>query len=199
MGTKFRRTFKLTFVLLLSIFGLIFSDNVDARGLASSNGVDLIRGAWGGTINFPGVEAQINLYFREFGPDPHDPNNPNIAVSSGFLSFSPPGKQKRANALMTPMQARYVDLGDGEFDMIVVGTLLTSQGSRTIRLTGKIQTFGSGVVDDVFNGVWHMGNVTGSWSAKHLDRRKIEAPEINLGDGLYFNVDVYGALHGPCG
>ena len=101
---------------------------------------------------------------------------------------------------MTPMQARYVDLGGGEFDITVVGTLITPQGdSRTIRLTGKIQTFGSGVTDDIFNGNWHMGNASGPWSAKHLDRRKISAPEINLGDDLYFRVDVYSALHGPAG
>jgi hypothetical protein len=55
-------------------------------------------------------------------------------------------------------------------------------------------------IDDVFNGIWHIGNITGDWSAKHLDRRKIKAPEVELGDdNLYFNVDVYSPLRGPTG
>ena len=194
------KTMKLTIVLLISMFILISSNNASAQGLASSNGVDLIRGAWGGMINFPTIEVQINLYFNEFGQDPHDPGNPNVAVSSGFLSFSIPGKQKRAKALMTPMQARYTILGVGDFDTTVVGTLITPYQTYTIRLTGEIKTFGSGVVDDdVFNGIWHVGDMTGDWSAKHLDRRKVKAPEIDLDDNLYFHVDTYCALGGPAG
>ena len=204
MDSKFRRTrtFKLLFVLVLSLSGLIFSGQVAARGLAPSNGEDFIRGTWEGTIVFPGREFEINLYFSEFGPDPDDPDNPTIGVSSGFISFSNFGQQKRAKALMVPMQARYIDLGGGEFDMTVVSPLVITppQGNpHTITLTGKIQTFGSKAGDDIFNGLWHVGNTSGSWSAGHLDRRKISAPEVRLLYGLYFHVDVYAALNGPSG
>jgi hypothetical protein len=200
VDTKMIKTVKVTLVLLISMFILTSRNNVDAQGLALSNGVDLIRGAWGGTINLPNKDVQINLYFNEFVPDPKDPGNNNVAVSSGFLSFSPPGKQKRAKALMTPMQARYTDLENGNFDVVVVGTLLNAEGTQIIRLTGEIQTFGSGVVDDiVFNGVWHIGDDTGDWAAEHLDRQKIKTPEIVLDDVLFFNVDINCGLIGPAG
>jgi hypothetical protein len=157
----------------------------------SSDGVDLIRGSWGGTID--GEGHQLNLYFNEFGPDPLNPDDPSMAVTSGGISIAEPGKNKRAKAEIGPMMARYEETGEGEFDVTIYGTAVAEEETFVIKLVGTIRTFGSGVTDDVAEGTWKTEFGSGQWSCSHLDRRRVRIPAITAdsGSNFYFDVDVY--------
>lgn len=159
----------------------------------SSNGVDLIRGAWGGPIECEEDDYQLNLYFNEFGPDPLNPGNASVAVASGGISISVPGKNKRAKADIGPMMARYEETGEGVFNVTIYGTVVVDEEAFVIKLNGEIKTFGSSVADDVAEGTWETEFGEGDWSCLHLDRRRVKIPAIttDTGSDLYFDVDVY--------
>lgn len=181
------------FILITFIMALV---GTSASFAISPNGVDLIRGAWGGTINnLFGKEFQLNLYFNEFGPDPYNPDNPNIAVTSGGISIAEPGKVKRPKVEIGPMMARYEDIGNGEFVMTIYGTVVAEEQTFVIKLEGTIKTFGSGVTADVADGDWMTEFGDGAWSCSHLDRRKVKVPEITPEppSGFYFRVGVNSA------
>lgn len=176
--------------LLISITFIMVLVGTSTSFAISPNGVDLIRGAWGGTIkDLFDQEFQLNLYFNEFGPDPYNPDNPSIAVTSGGISIVEPGKIKRPKVEIGPMMARYEDIGDGEFDVTIYGTAVVDETTFVIKLEGIIKTFGSGVTDDVANGDWETEFGDGTWSCAHLDRRRVKIPEPP--SGFYFGVDVY--------
>ena len=180
--------------LLISITFIMALVGTSTSFAISPNGVDLIRGAWGGTIkDLFDQEFQLNLYFNEFGPDPYNPDNPSIAVTSGGISIVEPGKIKRPKEEIGPMMARYEDIGDGEFDVTIYGTAVVEDTTFVIKLEGIIKTFGSGVTDDVADGDWETESGNGTWSCSHLDRRKVKVPEITPEppSGFYFDVDVY--------
>jgi len=175
--------------LLISITFIVALVGTSTGFAISPNGVDLIRGAWGGTIeNLFGQDFQLNLYFNEFGPDPYNPGNPSIAVASGGISIVEPGKVKRPKVEIGPMMARYEDIGDGEFDVTIYGTAAAGETTFVIKLEGIIKTFGSGLKDDVANGDWETEFGGGTWSCAHLDRRRVKIPEPP--SGFDFDVDV---------
>ena len=179
------------FILIAFIMVLV---GTSASFAISPNGVDLIRGAWGGTINnLFGKEFQLNLYFNEFGPDPYNPDNPSIAVTSGGISIAEHGKVKRPKVEIGPMMARYEDIGDGEFVVTIYGTAVVEETTFVIKLEGMIRTFGSGVTDDIAGGDWKTEFGNGTWTCSHLDRRKVKVPAITPEppSGFYFYVDVY--------
>ena len=166
------------------------------KQVVTPSGVDIIRGAWGGTLTGLAEEAlQLNLYFNEFTPDPNDPDNPTVAVAAGYITLTDPQKQKRAKAPQLPMSAHYVDMGDGQFDLSLLGGVNLSGSTLIIKLTGTVETFGSSVVDDhVANGMWRTSDGSGTWEIRHLDRRRINAPAVDLEDptiDLYFSIDTY--------
>jgi hypothetical protein len=176
--------------------------NQNGHGLASSNGADLVRGAWGGTLSSPdGARRQINLYFNA---TTQEPQNPASSKASGYFSNDEVGGQKRAKAPALPMMASFVKSGEGTFDVVILATfqIPSDLGSGTIvmRLAGKAVLRGSAVSDDIMEGTWSAKGFEGSWSAKHLDRRNVNAPTVDLSDPtLWFSADVYGGLEGPLG
>ena len=175
--------------LLFSITSIVALLGSSTSLAISPNGVDLIRGAWGGTIeDLFDQEFQLNLYFNEFGPDPYNPDNPSIAVASGGISIVERGKIKRPKVEIGPMMARYEELGDGEFDVTIYGTAAAEETTFVIKLEGIIKTFGSGLKDDVANGDWETEFGGGTWSCTHLDRRRVRMPEAP--SGFDFDVDV---------
>lgn len=177
-------------------------------GLAASNGVDVLRGCWGGSLTLPdGSNRQINLYLNEFAPDP---DNPGYSKASGYFSNDEPGGNKRSKALKLPMMAQCKDLGDGTFELVILATFLIpsetpEQATTILKLVGQAAMGGSSVKDDEMAGTWYAkgsdgDTVEGPWSAFHLDRRSVRAPAIDLEDptlDLYFHVDTYAALSGP--
>ena len=178
-------------------------------GLASSNGVDLMRGAWGGSLTLPdGSERQINLYFNEFVPDP---DNPGYMKGSGYFSNNEMDGQKRSKAPALPMMAQRLDTSDGTFELVILATFLIPSEmpeprTTVLKLVGQAATGASdGVADDAMAGTWYAKGpggaiVEGPWSAIHLDRRSVRAVEVDLEDptlDLFFHVDAYAALSGP--
>lgn len=174
----------------------IFSPASKISNPTAPKGVDLMRGAWEGTLTgLSGEALQLNLYFNEFTPDPNDPNNTAVAVAAGYITLTEPQKQKRAKAPMLPMSARYVDMGDGEFNLSLLGNVSLSDLTFIIKLTGAIKTSGSSVIDDhTADGVWRSSEGSGTWEAHHLDRRKVNAHPVDMEDptnDLYFRTDTY--------
>lgn len=163
------------------------------------HGVDSIRGAWGGTLTgLAPWNLQLNLYFNELTPDPNEPNNSAIAVAAGFISLSEPQKKKRADAPLFPMSARFEDAGNSQLSVSLLGNIVNPSGEvEIIKLTGTIELHGSSTVDDfILQGVWHLQGKNGTWEAHHLDRRRVNAPAIDLDDptiDFFFEVDAYCA------
>ncbi|MEA3332658.1 MAG: hypothetical protein U9Q58_03560 [Pseudomonadota bacterium] len=152
---------------------------------ASPNGVDNLRGRWEGVIeNLFDSDRSFTLLLNDFEVDPEDST---IALASGCLSVGDTGK-------MTPLSAKAISLGNGEFEVTILGTAASTNGALIIRLTGTAETLGSGVTDDFIGGSWKTAYEDGSWSAYHHDRRRPKCPPVQLGDGLYFDADVYTAV-----
>jgi hypothetical protein len=179
--------------------------NQNGRGPASSNGADLVRGAWGGTLSLPdGARRQMNLYFNA---TTQEPQNPAYSKASGYFANDDVGGQKRAKAPALPMMASFMKSGEGTFDVVLLATfqIPSGQGSGTIvmKLAGKAALRGSAVTDDIMEGTWFVKGskgqtLQGPWSARHLDRRNVNAPTVDLSDPtLRFGADVYANLEGP--
>jgi len=195
-------------VLLVTATPVLAQDSSDP-GLLTSDGVNLLRGAWGGTrlVTYdkvkeepidPPFALQINLYWIEFGVDPTDPG---VMLATGYLSTNLVDGQKRAKAIKTPMMARYIDNDDGTFDLLsIVTTVRFERPDGTIAtfpmiFTGAATTGDSGLGDDVMWGAWETAGRSGEWSATHLDRRKVACPEVEI-NGLSMWADVYAHI-GP--
>ena len=170
------------------------------------NGVDIFRGAWGGVLTTANMgDLHLNLYFNESVADAE----PGWFKASGYSSLllEEPGKPKRAKTTLLPMMAKYTQIGDSTFEIIILATFPVptpdpGSGSVIIRLEGTAEMFGSGVTDDIIEGTWRMPGETtaNSWSVNHLDRRRIKAPAIDLDDpplDLHFRVDALAQLFGP--
>lgn len=196
-------------LLILSL--VLVTTSVTAKepadvGLAASNGIDLFRGAWGGKMLIPeGKAIQVNLYFNE-----------SVLIddvtskASGYFSWDELDGLKRAKSPKLPMMANVTDLGDGTYELFILANVLipSDEGkpiTTVMKLTGKAKMGGSGVTDDIIKGEWYLKGpggmlIEGLWSAVHLDRRSVRAPEVNLDDpttDLYFWTDAYAALNGP--
>jgi hypothetical protein len=180
--------------------------NQNGQGLASSNGAELVRGAWSGTLSLrlPGEakrQRQITLWFNATA---QDPQNPADSKASGYFSNDDVGGQKRAKAPALPMMARFVksDKGRFDFDVDILATFQIppdlGAGTIMMELTGKAVLRGSAVTDDTMKGTWSAMGYEGDWSAKHVDPRKVNTPTPDLSDPtLWFYADVYAGLEGP--
>jgi len=194
-------------VLILLGLGVLWA-NVAAAGpgkqngpgLASSSGADLVRGAWSGTLSFAdGPKCQMNLCFTAAA----------YTGASGYLSLDAVGGPKRAKAPALPMMARVMKTEAGDFDVVILATVQmpSGPGSATVvvRLAGTAVLGSSSLTDDVMQGTWSlMGSdgmgPHGTWSVKHLDRRSVKGPIVDLSDPtLQFDADVYAGLEGPLG
>jgi len=186
-------------VLLVSIVTAVAAPQKNP-GLASSNGVDLIRGTWGGTLSLPdGTQRQINLYFNATAEDPEDPA---YSKASGYFSHDNVGGSKRAKAPALPMLAGFVQSSEGSLGVVILATVQVppdlGSGTVVMRLAGTAVLRGSAVTDDLMEGTWSAPGAEGSWSARHLDRRNVNAPPVDLSDPtMWFSADVYAGLEGP--
>lgn len=188
-------------VLLVTAAPALAKDSSDS-GLLTSNGVDLLRGAWGGTLLLtynkeaeepidPPVELQINLYWIEFGPD----SEPGVMLATGYVSVDDVDGPKRAKTFKTPMMARYIDNSDGTFDLLsIMATVKFKKGEDDIItfpivLNGEASIGASGLGDDMMWGTFEIPQRSGEWSVTHLDRRKAAGPEVEM-DGLHMRADV---------
>lgn len=172
-----------------------------STNLKIPNGVDLLRGAWGGTASLPesGEIIQVNLYFNESVPDLDDPDS---YKAYGYFSWGELDNRKRAKAPKLPMMAKIIDLGEGIYDLSMLANVLISdisgeQTTTVMKLTCTVETFGPSVVDDhVTNGVWQTEELSGNWEAQHLDRRKIKALPVDLDDPT---TDFWVGVDAHCG
>ncbi|TAN32130.1 hypothetical protein EPN28_04935 [Patescibacteria group bacterium] len=89
----------------------------------------------------------------------------------------------------TPISARVIVSGSGQFDVTIFGTPLGS----VIKLTGLAETRGAGITDDSVDGAWQTQDAWGDWSAFHHDRRNPKCPAVEIGNGLHFRGDVSAA------
>jgi hypothetical protein len=173
--------------------------------LGDSKGVDIFRGAWGGTLTAPGdVTFQINLYFTESVPIEGEALS---FKASGYFSYDELGGPKRAEVTQLPMMAKTKYLSGRTYELLIYANLLVpseggQQGVIILRLDGKAQFGGRSVNDDKMEGKWSLRGpgdyvVEGPWSATHLDRRFVEMPKIVPQYPLYFYGDLKVHLFGP--
>jgi hypothetical protein len=173
--------------------------------LGASEGVDIFRGAWGGTLAAPGdVTYQINLYFTESVPIESESLS---FKASGYFSLDELGGPKRAKASQLPMMAKIKYLSERTCELLIYANLFVpvnggQQGVIILRLDGKAQFGGHSVNDDTMEGKWSLRGpgdyvLEGPWSATHLDRRHVEMPEIVPQYPLYFSGDLKVHLFGP--
>ncbi len=200
---------KLIPVLMMLVLLCASSTPALASGNVSSGGVDPFRGAWGGTLTHKSpdgiIDAQLNLYFNESVPG----DEPGYFKASGYASITweEPDKPKRAKATLLPMMAKYIDIGDGTFNITILATFPLPPwahitGASIYKLEGTATIPGSGVADNVMQGMWYTkipnGNIVSDlWSVVHLDRRNVKAPEISLDDptyNLYMVADTYAHI-----
>lgn len=189
-------------IIMLLILSLMLIIAPVAAELDISNGVDIFRGSWMGKISINEDTTQTNLYFGESVLDEGG------FKTSGYFSVGEFGAQKRAKATQLPMMVQITNLGDGIYDLIILANVIISDDngeSKTtiMKLTGTAKMGGSGVTDDILDGIWYLdgpdGKSQGLWSAVHLDRRNIEVPEIIPEPPLNFNADLKIHLGGKGG
>lgn len=195
---------RLAFVLIgLMVCGVLAypAEPTAAAGIPAPPpvGVDLLRGAWGGTTTIDGWSGQLNVYLNEVMPDPAFPEAPNRFAATGCLSISNFQPNKRAKSVTAPLSGRFVYLGDDLVEATFVSTFLyTPEFSPLIRLTGIIQLGDASVGDDqVLDGELELVHLAGTWQAEHLDRRRVKCPGVDPDDPIILYVaDVYGCSHG---
>jgi len=206
-----KRIIFLVVAVLMAVSLIAPSSAVLAKPPAPSNGngVDIFRGAWGGVLTTETMgDLHLNLYFNESVAD--DDNGGFMASGYSSLLLQEPGKPKRAKTTLLPMMARYTQIDDNTFSIVILATFpvptpAPGSGSAIFRLEGTAEMFGPGVTDDIIEGTWLFKMPDGtfasnSWSVNHLDRRRIKAPTLDLDDpplDLYFRVDAYAQLYGP--
>jgi hypothetical protein len=117
---------------------------------------------------------------NDFAPDPNDSS---VILASGCLAIG-------ETEVLTPLAARAVDRGEGNFDLTVLGTVSGHGEAFTIRLTGVGKTFGPGVKDDSVSGQWTTAESDGYWSAVRHDWRRSHCPPVDDVAGLYFQTDI---------
>jgi len=206
-----KRIVFLVIAVLMAVSLIAPSSAVLAKPPAPSNGngVDIFRGAWGGVLTTETMgDLHLNLYFNESVADAE----PGWFKASGYSSLllEKPGKPKRAKTTLLPMMAKYTQIGDTTFSIVILATFpvptpAPGSVSAIFRLEGTAEMFGSGVTDDIIEGTWLFKMpdgtfVSNSWSVNHLDRRRIKAPTLDLDDpplDLYFRVDAFAQLFGP--
>jgi hypothetical protein len=197
------------FLLTLTLLTPALIAYAKSDGLDSSNGVDVLRGAWGGIMVRPdGSERQINFYFEKFAADP---DNPGYDKMPGSFSNDELNLQKRAKAPELPMMAWRTAIDDSIFEVIILATYLIPPDmggpmTTVVKFEGQVSLGNSdGINDDTMGGIWYAGTsegaiVEGPWHAVHLDRRHVSAPEVDLEDptiDLFFHADAYASLSGP--
>lgn len=170
------------------------------------NGVDVFRGAWGGTLTAPTVEVQINLYFTSC-----------VAVSvengqykaSGYFTYDPVGGPKRASTQALPMIAFIQQIDNKHYDLTIFANVITgeSQPAQIIKLTGQASFGKNAVTDDSINGNLvtndAAGIVVAEFSLTHLDRRNISPtqlvvpqPSLDFICKIGVSFDCYGYVPG---
>jgi hypothetical protein len=184
--TSLRRIALPNLIILSLLVAGIFSVGLPTTVAAGPpHGVDHLRGRWDGIIADLGEADQpFLLLLQDFTPDPGDPD---ALVAGGCMSVGEDG-------VLTPLSARAVDLGGGEFDLTLFGTASFSGGSFVIKMTGSAETLGAGVPDDSASGDWLTMEQAGVWSALHHDRRRPKCPAVDIGDELKFMADVYAGV-----
>jgi|GEM_PF-2120611 len=195
----------LAVLLALSITSPVFAATPATNEPTIANGVDLFRGSWQGQVTLPnGIVRQINMYFNSFASDS---NNANVFKASGYFSNDPIGGKKRADAPTLPMMASCRQINTTAYEVIILATFQIppelGSGTTIVKFVGTAKMGGSSVTDDTITGTWYAdggdgSTVSGPWSANHLDRRNVKAPQVDINQpGLYFSVDTYCGLIGP--
>ena len=149
---------------------------------APPNGVDHLRGRWDGVGHgsFTGEEPFV-LMLDEFQPDRSDPS---ATLYNGCMAVG-------AGEAFTPVSARFVSLGNGNYDMTLFGTV----GWSVIKLEGVASTGDARVTDDDARGAWQTADRAGTWSASHHDRREPNCPAVETGEELYFRSSINAAVN----
>lgn len=155
--------------------------------------MDVMRGVWGGThIAGNGNSYQFNLFLNELVPDGKTPGS---YVLTGYSAYRFPAEhQKRIVTGRLPLFGLARDVGGGKFEVkFMTNGPLPPKRRSLPQFRGKAVTGGPSLGDDEMLGEWSTGKRSGKWKLKHLDRRRIQEPEIDLADpslGVYFSTDV---------
>jgi len=191
-------------ILLLTFLIVLLGAGRTSTGFAQPLGVDLFRGAWQGKMSFNEAEdaAQINLYFGSSVED-----GPNAIRMSGQFSVDELGGAKRAKVESLPLIAEFTGLGNGVYEVFILANVMVNGADEeptvtVMKLTGTAKMGLASLQDDTLEGTCHLRNpegelLSGTWSAKHLDRRRVQPSELIVEPPLRFDADLKVHLNGP--
>ena len=149
------------------------------------NRVDEVRGRWDFTIDLDGTGNRVTetLFINDISPSADTEDK---FVAAGCIQLTKGS---------SPLAVQLNQHSDGTYTMNLVGTFIvpTEDGEPFVAsLTGIFLPHGNGVSDDEASGTVESRHGTGSWSARHHDRRRHTCPGVEVPE-LFFFADLYVA------
>lgn len=190
-GATMSKRVLLTLTLAVSLLGLLAvptaATDTDPERFGTSEGADDLRGRWD-------VDTKLGP-FQFFVND----LAPKAEAVDTFLAA---GCMATVGGGTAPLALQAIDKPDGTYEVIVLSSVVPAPDPEVppeltapfiIRFNGVVESFGSGVSDDVVAGSWTTEGEEGSWTGIHHDRRRTRCPDTQP-DGLFFEADVYGVV-----